>query len=269
MLKKVLTYTGLGFLVLVLGCYFFFASRLKSRSGDKEVCRTIKVTLLDSAQNRFVSKEEVVDIVEGFIGEPVGKKIEEINLANIELLLNRRSAIRQSQASITRSGVLAIDITQRRPILRIHTQNGGFYVDETGYIFPLVESFTSYVPIVTGHLPLDLNEDHRGLVEKENSQWLEKLMELGLFLDNNQFWNAMVEQIYIARNGDVILCPKVGNLEIIFGDLNNMEEKFAKLLAFYKNIAPHEGWNRYSTVNLKYKDQIVCKLNKKNKAKTI
>ncbi len=269
MFKRVLTYIGLGFLAAALGCYFFFASRLRNQSKDKEVCRTIKVTLLDSTQNRFVSKTEVIDIVEGFIGEPVGKKVEQINLANIELLLNNRSAIKESQASITRNGVLAIDITQRRPILRIHTQSGGFYVDETGYIFPVVESFSSYVPIVTGHLPLDLDQAHRGKVGEEDSQWLEKLVDFGLFLDNNQFWDAMIEQIYIAQNKDVILCPKVGNLEIIFGDLNNIEEKFAKLLAFYKNIAPHEGWTKYSTVNLKYKDQIVCKLNKKNKAKTI
>ena len=79
----------------------------------------------------------------------------------------------------------------------------------------------------------------------------------------------MIEQIYIAENGDIILCPQVGNLEVIFGDLNNIEEKFHRLLAFYKNIAPHEGWGKYSTVNLKYRKQIVCKLNKKSKAKTI
>ena len=37
--------------------------------------------------------------------------------------------------------------------------------------------------------------------------------------------------------------------------------KFRKLLAFYRNIAPEKGWTRYSEVNLKYKGQIVCKLN--------
>ena len=39
------------------------------------------------------------------------------------------------------------------------------------------------------------------------------------------------------------------------------EQKFRKLLAFYRNIAPEKGWTRYSEVNLKYKGQIVCKLN--------
>ena len=79
----------------------------------------------------------------------------------------------------------------------------------------------------------------------------------------------MIEQIYVDKNGDIILSPKVGNMEIIIGQMNNLEDKFSRLLAFYNNIAPSQGWNKYSTVNLKYKDQIVCKLNKKNKAKTI
>lgn len=269
MLKKVLTYTGLVFLVLVLGAYFYFAAQLRRKSVDKEVCRTIKVTLLDSTQNRFVTKSEVIDIIENFAGHPVGKKNSEINLANIELLLNKRSAIKQAQASLHSNGTLAINITQRRPLLRIHTENGGFYVDETGYIFPLVESFSSYVPIVSGHIPLDLNVDHRGMATENEGKWIEKLVALGTYLNDNMFWNAMIEQIYIAENGDVVLCPKVGNLEVIFGDFNNIEEKFHRLLAFYKNIAPHEGWRKYSSVNLKYKKQIVCKLNKKSKAKTI
>ena len=269
MVKKVLTYIGLGLLTIALGAYFYFASQLRRSSADKEVCKVIKVTLLDSAQNRFVTKNEVIDIIEDFAGNPIGKKNSEINLANIETLLNKRSAIRQSQASLYRNGILQIDITQRRPLLRIHTQNGGFYVDETGYIFPLVESFSSYVPIVSGNVPMDLNADHRGNVAGEQGQWISKLVNFGIFLHKNPFWNAMIEQIYIDRSGDVILCPKVGNLEVIFGDLNNIEEKFHRLLAFYKNIAPHEGWKKYSTVNLKYKNQIVCKLNKKSKAKTI
>ena len=52
----------------------------------------------------------------------------------------------------------------------------------------------------------------------------------------------------------------IGNMEIIIGQMNNLEDKFSRLLAFYKNIAPSQGWNKYSTVNLKYKNQIVCKL---------
>ena len=268
MFKKILIYTGYSILVLSLGCYFFFASRLKNEGAGKEICRSISVTLLDSAYNRFVSKNEVIDIIEDFTGHTIGKNINEINLANIELLLNKRSAIKEAQASISRNGVLSVNISQRKPLLRIHSANGGFYIDETGYIFPLVESFSSHVPIVTGDIPLDLDSSYRGRVKDKEAGWIEKLVEFGKFLNENKFWDAMIEQIHVEGNGDIILSPKVGDVSIIFGDFNNIEDKFARLLAFYKNIAPHEGWNKYSTVNLKYRKQIICK-NKNNKAKTI
>jgi cell division protein FtsQ len=75
----------------------------------------------------------------------------------------------------------------------------------------------------------------------------------------------MIEQIYIDKNGDVILSPRIGNHKVIFGDLKDIEVKFNKLYTFYKNIAPEKGWERYSEVNLKYNNQIVCKLKKKRK----
>ena len=265
MFKKILIYTGWSLLILILGAYFFCAEMLYRQNSKNEVCRSIKVTLLDSLENKFVAKSEVVDIIEDFTGTVIGKRIEEINLANIEKLLDKRSAIKESQVSIDRNGTLAVDITQRRPLLRIETANGGFYIDETAYIFPLVESFTSYVPIVTGHIPLMINQDHRGKALEDTQGWIEKIIELGLFLNENPFWDAMVEQIYIAANGDAILAPKVGDFEIVLGDINNLDSKFSRLLAFYKNIAPHEGWEKYKAVNLKCKDQIICTLNKKTK----
>ena len=67
MVKKVLTYIGLSLLTIALGAYFYFAMQLQRRYADKEVCREIKVTLLDSAQNRFVTKTEVIDIIENFL----------------------------------------------------------------------------------------------------------------------------------------------------------------------------------------------------------
>ena len=269
MLKKILIYFTVALVLGAMGAYFFFAQQLYSTNMPAQMCKSVNVTLLDSLQNRFVTKNEVVEIIDGFMGKSEGKSVGDIDLHLIEKLLNQRSAIKVSQASITRAGDLRIDITQRKPVLRIQTDNGGFYVDETGYIFPLVESFSSYVPIVTGHIPLDIDPSHRGNVEDGAGSWIEQLVEFGRFLNKNQFWNAMIEQIYVEKNGDIILSPKVGNMEIIIGQMNNLEDKFSRLLAFYKNIAPSQGWNKYSTVNLKYRDQIVCKLNKNNKAKTI
>lgn len=265
MFKKILIYLGWSLLALMAGAYFFYAEMLARQNRSSEVCKGIKVTLLDSAENKFVAKSEVIDIIEEFTGTVIGKRRDEINLANIEKLLEKRSAIKASQVSMGIDGIMKVDITQRRPLLRIETANGGFYIDETAYIFPLVDAFTSYVPIVSGNIPLNIEKEHRGEILDDPEGWTDKIMELGIFLTENPFWDAMVEHIYISSNGDVLLSPKVGNFEINIGDLNNLDSKFSRLLAFYKNIAPHEGWEKYKAVNLKYKNQIICTLNKNKK----
>ncbi len=263
MFRKILIYLGYTVLLCTLGGYFFFGSLLEKKGGGKEVCRVVKVTLLDSAKNKFVTTGEVIGIIEGFMGKTIGKKNSNIDINNIEELLDKRSAIKKSQVSLTRDGKLNINITQRRPVLRIQTENGGFYIDETEYIFPLVETFTSYVPIVSGNIPVIINSQHRGKALEDKDNWIAKILKMGNFLDKNPFWNAQIEQIYIDSSGDILLYPRVGSHRIIFGDLNDIEEKFGKLYAFYKNIVPEEGWDRYVSVNLKYKNQIVCKLNNK------
>ena len=51
--------------------------------------------------------------------------------------------------------------------------------------------------------------------------------------------------------------PQVGNHEIIFGS-DRLEEKLDVLRTFYGKGMNEEAWNKYKSINLKYKDQIVC-----------
>jgi len=265
MFKKILIWSVTILVLGVTGAYFFFAERLYAGRMPSQLCRDVEVILLDSAQNRFVQEAEVIEIMESFIGPCIGKAVDEINLHLIEQLLDQRSAIKRSQASITRDGKLTIEITQRKPVLRIQTESGGFYVDETQYIFPLVTTFTSYVPIVSGHIPFTLNSDHRGMALEDETNWMEKILRLGNYMSNDPFWSAQIEQIYVEESGDIILSPRIGKHKIIFGDLSDIDSKFDKLYTFYKNIIPTEGWNKYSAVNLKYKDQIICTVKKNRK----
>ncbi len=256
--KTILQCLGLIFLLSALGAYFFFATKLWEDGRKKEVCRNIKVVILDSAKNRFIDKDDIINVMEGYMGPLIGKNSSKISLSLIEELLNKKSVVKKVDASITLDGKMMVSITQRRPILRVETKNGGFYIDDSQYIFPLIENFTSYVPIVSGNIPLNLYEGYRGKATKENISWTEQIYNLAKYLDENPFWNAQIEQIYIQQNGDLLLCPRVGSQKIIFGDLQNIDEKLEKLQAFYQNVIPTEGWEKYSTINLKYKKQIVC-----------
>lgn len=258
MLRKILTYTAVISAALVFCGYFTAASVLSARGSREEMCTGIAVRILDSAANRFVSPAEIEGIVTSSELNPVGQLRSTADLCAIEDLLESRSAIKHCDACIGKDGILRVSITQRRPLIRIQTSNGAFYIDDTGYIFPWVSTFTSYVPVVSGHIPVKLEEGYRGVPEKSDRKWVSQMISLANYLDRHPVWNAQIQQIYIEPGGDMIFYTVVGDQKIIFGEIDDFDYKFAKLKAFYTGIVPVYGWERYSAVNLKFSDQIVC-----------
>ena len=256
--KNILTILLYTLLAAAAVAYFYFAVILYRKNQPQKVCKSVKVTLLDSSLNKFVTKQEIIDLIDNFCGKTVGKKMDSIKLSQIESLLNHRSVVKEAQAYVTRDGVLNIDIRQRKPVIRIQSSQGGFYIDETEYIFPLIPNYSSYVPIVTGNIPEEVFADDTPAQGKDSLNWLGKILNLGLYLEKHPFWNAQIEEIYINDENDIELITRVGDQKIIFGSLEDIEEKFEKLYSYYKYIIPNTGWDKYAVVNLKYRGQIVC-----------
>jgi cell division protein FtsQ len=81
---------------------------------------------------------------------------------------------------------------------------------------------------------------------------------LSQYIDKNDFLKAQIEQIYLNDEKEFELIPKIGNNTILFGDTEDMKEKFEKLIVFYRKGLNTIGWNKYKFINLKFKNQIVC-----------
>jgi cell division protein FtsQ len=79
------------------------------------------------------------------------------------------------------------------------------------------------------------------------------------YIRNNDFWTAQIDQIYVGSYNEIDLIPRVGNHQIHLGTFENYEGKLKNLAAFYERVLPEAGWNKYSVINLEFRDQIVCK----------
>ena len=77
----------------------------------------------------------------------------------------------------------------------------------------------------------------------------------------NEFWDAQIEQIYVREDQKIELIPRVGDAVIILGKLDNYAEKLDNLYHLYQKGFNVMGWNHYSTIDLQYKNQIVCTRN--------
>lgn len=84
------------------------------------------------------------------------------------------------------------------------------------------------------------------------------LFELTKIIRQNNFLQALISQIYVNSKGEFDLIPQLGKQIIHLGSIENIEKKLNKLEIFYKKAMMKAGWEKYATINLEYKDQIVC-----------
>lgn len=223
-------------------------------------CTGLKVEVLDSMENGFVSRADVKRFLDREYGKYIGEKIDSVDLVRIEDIIDGRSAVKKSQAYVTRDGILHIDVTQRKPVVRFQKKDGGFYADAEGFIFPLQNSFASHVQIIDGEIPLAANSGYKGsIADPKEQDWFRKVMNVVNFIENDRTWKGKIVQISVVKGGDLILIPREGDERFMFGQPVDIGEKFMKMEKYYTHIIPAKGEGHYRTIDLKYKGQIVCR----------
>ena len=249
----------LGYLVAVLW--------IVSDKTDEVRVDAISVHISDNTNNKFITEADVRQAIESENVKLIGTLMDSVNIHLLEdLITHNNKSISRAEVYRTVYGEIGVNVEQRRPIMRIINPNGdSYYIDANGQVMPLSKKYTAHVIVVNGNL----NEpymDHVGenlknqQLKSDNTtgELLPDLFKLVHYINSSRFWKAQIEQIYINNKGDIELVPRVGNHTIILGTVDNMREKFENLEAFYEQGLSKYGWNKYKTINLKFKNQIVC-----------
>lgn len=229
---------------ILLSGYIVFASVVFTNRGSDKVCEDLEIVVKDSLDKHFVNEKDVLSLLKQADINPLNKPMDGINTDRIENELLKNQMISRVEAYKTPSGKVKLEISQKMPILRVLGSKGNFYIDNIGSSMPVSPRYVAHVPIATGN------------VEKEFA--MNELYKFALFLQENEFWNNQIEQIHVHPNKEIELIPRVGEHRILLGVFDDFEEKLDKLQLFYKQAIPKMGWEKYSVINLKYKDQIVC-----------
>lgn len=213
----------------------------------------------------FLENKDIVQLLNDRGDSIVGRTRAKINVTEIERAINSHEDVANAEVFATIDGRMQIRVTQRKPIIRIINNIGeSYYIDDEGKLMLLSGKYSANVLLANGtiyesfarHYKQPVNEMVNG---KPTTNMLGKLYVMAKYINASKFWNAQIQQIYINNNKELELVPMVGDQKIIFGDTTDMEDKFNKLHTFYLQGLNVTGWwNKYSTINLKYKNQIVC-----------
>lgn len=257
-----------GNIVLWVGILTYLGISIAFVNGksDDVVCRKVEVIIADSLQNRFVNKDDVIKSANSVVKQLVGTRINKINAHKIEKRLLEMQLLKSADVYSSVDGVLTIRVYQRDAIMRVYNADGtSNYVDSEGYIIPLSARYAANVVIVNGNINLRKTANGLSRIYTNTSDSTKKmglaadLLNFVTFIKNDSFWSSQVVQIYVNSAKDVDLITRVGSHIVKMGSLDDYEKKLTKLMAFYKNALPSEGWNKYSVINLKYGNQVICK----------
>ena len=263
MLKRVL---NISLWVLSVSAVIFLLAFTNVEQADMQYDTAINVNIKRSInENRFLDGAQILNGLQDKQIKLRGTE-HDVNLAQIEDELKNNPYIKSAEVYATINGKLTMDIVERTPILRVITAAGNsYYVDEDGTLMPLSSRFTAHVPVASGMILEEYSTFYNiGVAGIEKSEKLKKtailddLYRMVKYIKQDSLWSAQIEQLYVLPTNEIQLVPKIGNGTIAFGEPTDMEEKFDKLRAFYKHAIAQGTFNGYQTINLKYKNQVVC-----------
>lgn len=89
------------------------------------------------------------------------------------------------------------------------------------------------------------------------------LTSLLLAIRDNSFWSAEVVQIVATGGGreplQLAIIPRSGRFTVDLGTTEELEQKLHRLYRFYTHGLDNVGWDRYRSISLRYKGQVVCR----------
>ncbi len=237
---------------------FFSIAIIVSSVGKREssAVQSVEVTIKPlSGGSALIQKKDVeISLQRAFGGKLEGMPLSSMDVGWLEKALEEDPFILNADVYLDARSRVNVHIVQREPVLRVIDANGlSYYLDKDGIKMPLSRHFAARVLVATGNIP---PHDPDFLERKRHR--LKDLFLLAEKISADDFYRPMIEQIYVSNTSEFTLIPKVGNQKILFGSFANADEKLENLRIFYQEGMPYEGWQKYRTINVKYKGQVVC-----------
>jgi len=226
----------------------------------KHPIKEVVITIGHDGEKGFLNKEIVSKMIPDY--DSISNiKLSQLQTSDIESELSKNPFVERSDAYVNIDRQLIINIEEKQAVLRVFNRNQpGFYVDQQGNIFPLNDNFTPRVMIANGYIDIKSNHNEKSIYDSAyDKTCLVDLFKLTEMINQNKFLKAQISEIYVNSKGEYDLIPQLGNHLIRFGTMENAQLKLKNLDIFYKKALMGEGWDKYETINLKYKNQVVCK----------
>src|SRR5690554_3406026 len=232
---------------------FFTLTFMSFKHGQLQANTDAKIDINYHHGHTFINKEIVRNKINEFVSD--SNIVKASSLSQLENYLQTHPHIQKAYVFIDSKGKLHVDIEQINPIARVLTNEGNsYYVDDRMIKIPTSEIYTAKVPVLTGYISETLSDN-----DTVHTKELKSLIKIIEIASEDEYWSAQVAQLDINSDGEIYLIPRLGQHLVTLGDSTNINDKLKKLEVFYESVSQKAGWDAFSSIDVQYKNQIVCK----------
>jgi cell division protein FtsQ len=213
----------------------------KSR-GEK--CTGIEVQVINADSTSFVTPQGVLNDLKGQGIKLVGKRMGDINASEIEEALRLSPYLENADIVKCQDGKVLIRVSQLVPVFRVFDGGSSYYVNRAGKHMSATNYYHSDVPVVQGHFTRKFPPTH--------------LLPLIDYVENDSLLHSLVTMYIVRDTNNIILVPSISGHVVNIGNVSGLENKFAKLKLFYREVMPQRGWNTFDTISVKWNHQVVA-----------
>jgi len=236
--------------LLGCGCIVLLVAGVQVK--NTKTCSDVLIDIDNHGEKIFINEKDIAELLTNN-GAAKGAVMENVHLAPIETALEKNAWIRDAQLFFDNNQVLTVKIAERQPVARIFTVDGAsFYIDTAGNKLPLSDKFAAKVPVFTSY------PSTKKMLTGADSITAIDVKHIAQFIQTDSFWQAQVGQIDITPQHTYEMMPVLGNQIIMLGDADNLDRKFKRLLAFYKQVWSKAGFEKYEAVDVQYEGQVVA-----------
>jgi len=244
--KKILVM--LGWLCLCGGIGFTIYYAYMQREAVR--CQEIVVNINPNSP-RFMTETEIANLIEKSGELIIGNRLSAININVLETKLSSSSSLANVQIfkkveskGMSFKGKLVVSLDERTPVLRFKNSTEDYYIDMERNKIPTSSKYVERILIASGTIA--------------DPEIQRNLLKMADFVNKDDFWRAQIEQVFVQANGELLLLPQVGDYLIEFGTPDDCAVKLRNLKAVYQQGFKNLGWNKYRTISVKYRNQVVC-----------
>lgn len=218
-------------------------------------CKSLVVEFIDNKPFRMLDESEITGALwpSQTKDHPVGKYINSINLFSLEKQLKKNPWVLNANIYFDQKNILHVDVEQRTPVARIFSPEGNsFYIDDSLYLLPLKATDVVELPVFTNYAM------HAASANASDTAIMKRITGLVSIIGKDPFWMAQIEQININEDASFEVITQLGDQRVSLGNGSNWNAMLSKLKKLYQHLGTEHGWTKYESIDLQFKDQVVC-----------